>query len=120
MALSAASRPRVVSRVSTAERPAAGGDWSRRDLTRAVAWLGVALARRGLLASRIEGALDDDQSVVGLMALDIAAGRRWPIYFDGQRYMGAVEAYVAAAFVRLLGHGPAVVALAPTLAAALF
>ena len=47
--------------------------------------------------ARIEGVLDHDQSIVGLMALDIAAGRRWPIFFDGQRYMGAVEPYVAAA-----------------------
>ena len=43
--------------------------------------------------ARIEGALDHDQSVVGLMALDIAAGRRWPVFFDGQRYMGALEPY---------------------------
>ena len=65
-------------------------------------------------------ALDHDQSVVGLMALDIAAGRRFPIFFDGQRYMGAVEAYVAAAFTRVLGHAPPSVALAPVLFFGLF
>ncbi len=54
------------------------------------------------------------------MALDIARGRRFPIFFDGQRYMGAVEAYVAAAFVRAFGHAPVIIALAPWLAFGLF
>ena len=54
------------------------------------------------------------------MALDVAAGRRWPIFFDGQRYMGALEPYLAAVLVRLFGHAPAVVAIAPTLCFALF
>jgi hypothetical protein len=78
------------------------------------------LVARAPLTARIEGALDHDQSVVGLMALDIAAGRRFPIFFDGQRYMGAVEAYLAALFVRAFGHAPSVVALAPLLAFGLF
>ncbi len=64
--------------------------------------------------------LDDDQAVVGLMALDIHHGQRWPIFFDGQRYMGAIEAYVAAGFECLFGTGPTVVALAPTLFFGLF
>src|SRR4051812_14273080 len=87
--------------------------WTVGDTTRAVAWMVVGIAARGLLVARIEGALDHDQSVVGLMALDIAEGRRWPIFFDGQRYMGAVEPYTAAAFVAAFGHSPGVVALAP-------
>jgi hypothetical protein len=70
--------------------------------------------------ARIEGVLDHDQSIVGLMALDIAAGRRWPIFFDGQRYMGAVEAYLAAAFVGMFGHSPAMVALSPLVFFGLF
>jgi hypothetical protein len=80
----------------------------------------LALAARWPLVARIEGALDHDQSVVGLMALDIAAGRRFPIFFDGQRYMGAIEPYVAAGFVRVFGHGLTVVALAPWLVFGLF
>lgn len=94
-----------------------------RDLSTAALALGwgvVAAVARAPLVIRIEGALDHDQSVVGLMALDIAAGRRFPLFFDGQRYMGALEAYVAAAFVRVLGHAPEVVALAPLLAFAAF
>jgi len=88
--------------------------WS--DVPIAAVWGLTAVVVRLPLVFRIEGALDHDQSVVGLMALDIAAGRRFPLFFDGQRYMGAVEAYVAAAFVRAFGHAPEVVALAPLLA----
>ncbi|MDR3634599.1 MAG: hypothetical protein P4L84_12410 [Isosphaeraceae bacterium] len=70
--------------------------------------------------ARVEGVLDHDQSIVGLMALDVAAGRRWPIFFDGQRYMGAIEPYVAALLVKLFGHSPSVVAMAPLLFFGLF
>ncbi len=86
----------------------------------AFGWFVIALLARAPFVARIEGTLDHDQSVVGLMALDIARGVRAPIFFDGQRYMGAVEAYVAAVFVRLFGHAPEVIALAPLLAFGLF
>ncbi|QDU59772.1 hypothetical protein Pan216_06040 [Planctomycetes bacterium Pan216] len=42
--------------------------------------------------------IDNDEGIVGMMAQDIAEGRRFPIYFYGQRYMGALEAYVIAGF----------------------
>ena len=54
------------------------------------------------------------------MALDVADGRRWPGFFDGQRRVGALEPYLAAVLVKLFGHAPAVVAIAPTLCFALF
>jgi hypothetical protein len=88
----------------------------RGELIIALGWAIAAIAARAPFVARIEGVLDHDQSVVGLMALDIAAGRRFPIFFDGQRYMGAIEPYLAAVFVRVLGHSPTVVALAPLLA----
>ncbi len=75
----------------------------------------AAILARAPMAARVEGVLDHDQSIVGLMALDIAALRRWPIFFDGQRYMGALEAYVAGLFVALFGHSPVTVALSPLL-----
>src|SRR5262245_40805507 len=80
-----------------------------------LAWFAVTCLGRGLLTLRVEGLLDHDQAVVGLMALDISEGRRWPIFFDGQRYMGAIEAYVAAVFVRAFGLSPVVVSIAPLL-----
>jgi hypothetical protein len=94
--------------------------WTRGDTASALGWFALALVARAPLVARIEGVLDHDQSIVGLMALDIAAGRRFPIFFDGQRYMGAVEPYVAALLVALFGHSPSVVALAPWLFFGLF
>jgi hypothetical protein len=54
---------------------------TREDTARALLWMLAGAAARGLLLARIEGPLDHDQSVVGLMALAIAAGRRCPIFF---------------------------------------
>ncbi len=89
--------------------------WTARDSIAALGWFALALLARSVMVSRVEGVIEHDQAIVGLMALDIAEGRRWPIFFDGQRYMGALEAYSAAAFVKLFGHSPASVAMAPTL-----
>ena len=100
--------------------PSRASSWSRGDTVWALSWFGIAILARAPLAARVEGVLDHDQSIVGLMALDIAAGRRWPIFFDGQRYMGAIEPYVAALLVKLFGHSPSVVAMAPLLFFGLF
>jgi hypothetical protein len=110
----------VVPRSRCAEEAPRTGGWSRVDGALAIVWFAVALAARAPFVARIEGVLDHDQSTVGLMALDIAAGRRFPIFYDGQRYMGAVEPYVAALLVRVFGHSPVVVALAPWLFFGLF
>ncbi|HEV3168538.1 MAG TPA: hypothetical protein VGZ22_31315 [Isosphaeraceae bacterium] len=112
--------PRASTRAAKQVEAKPRAPWSWGDTAWALGWMALALIARGLIAVRIEGMLDDDQGVVGLMALDIAAGRRWPIFFDGQRYMGALEAYTAAILVKLLGHSPAVVALAPALYCGLF
>ncbi len=86
----------------------------------AVLWFAAGCLVRGLFLPRIEGIFDHDQAVVGLMSYDISRGERWPIFFDGQRYMGAIEAYVAAGFVRLFGFTPSTVALAPLFFCGLF
>lgn len=44
-----------------------------------------------------------DEGVVGLMARHIAAGQTLPVFFYGQAYLGALEAYCAAVMFRLLG-----------------
>ena len=46
---------------------------------------------------------DSDQATVGLMAKHISEGRAWPLYFYGQNYMLAVEAYLAAPVMWVLG-----------------
>ena len=52
---------------------------------------------------------DSDQAIVGLMARHISEGRAFPLYFYGQPYMLAVEAYLAAPVMALIG--PTVTAL---------
>lgn len=46
---------------------------------------------------------DADQAIVGLMAKHISEGRAFPIYFYGQSYLLAIEAYLAAPLMWLLG-----------------
>ena len=46
---------------------------------------------------------DADQAVVGLMAKHISEGRAFPVYFYGQSYLLALEAYLAAPVMWLLG-----------------
>jgi hypothetical protein len=94
--------------------------WTAYDTIAAIVWFVIAPLLRSPILAKIEGLLDHDQAVVGLMALDISKGERLPIFFDGQRYMGALEAYTAAIFVKFLGHSPWTVALAPTFYFALF
>src|SRR5579884_1762792 len=46
---------------------------------------------------------NSDEDTIGVMALHIAYHGEHPIFFYGQNYMGAFEAYVAAVFFHLLG-----------------
>ncbi len=68
----------------------------RVDIALVMGLFGLALAARWPFIARGETLLHSDEAIVGLMAQDIAAGERFPIYFYGQRYMGALEAYVIA------------------------
>ncbi len=52
---------------------------------------------------------NSDEATMGLAALHIAQGADWPVWFYGQHYMGALEAYAAAPLVWIAG--PTVVAL---------
>jgi len=95
--------------------------WQRLPLTRVDLLIAVALFLAAMLArwpfiAVGQTLLNPDEAIVGLMAQDIAAGERLPIYFYGQRYMGALEAYIVAAVapffanhVQALRFGPALV-----------
>lgn len=81
---------------------------TRRDAALAFLLFASALIARWPLIQRGETLLHPDEAVVGLMAQDIGHGQRFPIYFYGQRYMGALEAYVIAAISPLFSdpiHG---------------
>jgi hypothetical protein len=83
---------------------------SRRELFLALALAGVLVALRSWVFVAYEQSFfTSDQAIVGLMAKHISEGRAFPLFFYGQSYMLAVEAYVAAPFV-LIG-GPTVASL---------
>ena len=83
----------------------------------------VALAATVLIAAVVfrswfflhydESYFDSDQAIVGLMAKHLAEGRAKPLFFYGQEYMLAVEAWVMAPVFALLG--PTVLALRLTM-----
>ena len=56
-----------------------------------------------------QAAFDSDQAIVGLMAKHLAEGRAFPLFFYGQNYLLAVEAWMAAPLFWL--PGPSVAAL---------
>jgi hypothetical protein len=69
----------------------------------------VVLARSWVFVAYEQAFFTSDQAIVGLMAKHIAEGRALPLFYYGQPYMLAVEAYVAAPFLALAG--PTVAAL---------
>ncbi len=118
---SAAARDEIVT-IETYRGAAGGGEsvtWRRHPvgihhITAAVFFFAAALACRAPFIVEGETLLHSDEAIVGLMAQDIAAGERFPIFFYGQRYMGALEAYAVALFstvidnpVHALRFGPA-------------
>jgi hypothetical protein len=68
----------------------------------AVGLLIVAFAYRLYLIARGWPQLDSDEAVIGLMARHILHGE-YPIFFWGQNYMGAFQAYFAAVFFAVFG-----------------
>ncbi len=62
--------------------------------------------------------LSADEAIPGLMGLHIARGSEAPVFFWGQHYFGAVEAYLIAGLFKLLGFHPWL-AIVPPIAASL-
>ncbi len=65
-----------------------------------------------LLHSRGFELFNSDHAVIGLMARHILEGH-WMIYYYGQGYMGSLEAFVAALFIKFIGSVPIAVQMAP-------
>jgi hypothetical protein len=74
----------------------------RLDLA-AVALIVGGVALRLILAALGWPATDSDEATFGLMALHISEHGAHPIFFYGQNYMGALEAYLAAGAFRFFG-----------------
>jgi hypothetical protein len=69
----------------------------------AFAIIAFAIVLRIILASQNWPPTNSDEGTMGLMARHIAYGGEYPIVFYGQTYMGALEAYIAAAMFHLFG-----------------
>ena len=69
----------------------------------------VVLFRSGVFVLWPQAHFDADSAVTGLMALHLSEGRSFPVFWYGQGYMLAVEAYLAAPLFVLFG--PSVTAL---------
>ena len=83
---------------------------ARRELVVAAAMVVAAvLARSAVFLLWEHASFDSDQAVTGLMAKHLSEGRAFPLFFYGQNYMLAVQAWIAAPMFLLLG--PSVFAL---------
>ncbi|MPZ13226.1 MAG: hypothetical protein GEU73_02155 [Chloroflexi bacterium] len=76
--------------------------------------LGALALRLVVIASPL-GWLEGDEAVVGLMARHILYDGERPVFYWGQNYMGALEAYAAALAFALLGPTTFALKLVPTL-----
>lgn len=73
----------------------------------------VALAIRLVFLLDNRFVIDADEAIVGLMAKHIAEGKEFPLFYYGQHYMGALEAYFAALLFSLIGTTPLALQLVP-------
>lgn len=62
---------------------------------------------------RVQDELNADEVLPGLMALHIASGGEAPVFFYGQHYFGALEAYLTAGLFRVWGFQPWLVVAVP-------
>lgn len=74
-----------------------------REMMLVVVLFMAAALLRGALAIYGWPQLDSDQATLGLMSDDILWHSAHPIFFYGQYYLGALQAYIAAPFFWLLG-----------------
>ena len=98
-----------------ANRTARLVEWAFVALT-----LAVAAAGRLMLAARGWPGFNSDESIVGLMTDDILRHGAHPVFFYGQNYMGALQAYLAVPFFLLLGATPFALQVTATIETILF
>jgi hypothetical protein len=78
------------------------------SISRRQTWLFSLLLISGVLV-RVYGAwlcredTSSDRGRVGMMALHMAQGRDWPVFFYGGAYLGSVEPAASALFIRVFG-----------------
>ena len=68
----------------------------------------LVIARSAVFLIWEEAAFDSDQAIFGLMARHIAEGRAAPVFIYGDRYMLAVQAWLAAPLFAIAGSSVAI------------
>ncbi len=97
--------------LDTVRAPAASIRTALRTHRVALALLGVAAIYRLALLLRGWPALNSDEAIIGLMARHILAHGDRPIFYWGQDYMGAFQAYFAALLFAVFGSSTLVLHL---------
>jgi hypothetical protein len=82
---------------------------ARRERLASVAVLALVAFRAGVFVVWPQAHFDADSAITGLMALHLADGRAFPLFYYGQNYMLGVDAYLAAPLFAWIG--PSVTAL---------
>lgn len=77
--------------------------WPRREGILLATALAVATALRLMLAARGWPYSNSDEATLGLMVDDILWHGAHPVFYSGQHYLGALDAYLQAPFFFLLG-----------------
>jgi hypothetical protein len=113
--LTLAARERTAALQQTVARRLRLDEWSVVALILALAAVG-----RLVLAAHGWPDFDSDESIVGLMTDDILRHGAHPVFFYGQNYMGALQAYLAVPFFLLLGATPFALLAAATTETLLF
>jgi hypothetical protein len=87
-------------------------DGGRRELISVSVLAALLVFLRGTPVSFWQGLyFDSDQAVIGLMAKHISEFRAFPLFFYGQNYMLAVQAWIIAPFFWLAGPSVAMMRL---------
>lgn len=75
----------------------------------------LVIARSAIFIVYEQSFFESDQAIIGLMAKHLAEGRAFPLFYYGQIYMLAVDAWISAPFFLVLGPTVAALHLALTL-----
>ena len=94
------------------DQPSSSADRLRRErwIVTAIA-AGLVLWRSAIFVFWPHSDFDSDQAVTGLMARHLSHLRAFPVFWYGQSYMLAVEAWLAAPLFRVFGASVATLKL---------
>ncbi len=95
------------------------GEMRRSELIFLVPLVVLTVALRLVVLESSEWMTEGDEALTGLMALHILHGDR-PVYLNGQAYMGAYQAYVAAGLFAILGVSTIALKIVPLIGSVAF